>query len=1083
MFPLLPFGRKFSTILVGIIISAIGFSQDLPQVISPTPNAASLFKYAEYPVNYSTGLPEITIPLFEVKSGQLSVPITLSYHSSGRKVYDETGAVGIGWTLMAGGMISRTVYGDPDNEQVQGKEVLFPYPWKMKADINSKNDIVFLGGVDNDNSNSIQWYDTEYDIYSYSVNSISGKFILKDNNNIKTPVLIPKKPYKITYSQGSFTLTDDKGITYEFNGGTESTFSKTGKPYYATNGWLLSKITSPDKSDVITFKYLAFSKNRRRISQQTTIVDNWINPPNGYCADIYPRCPTSYVSDDGPQGTYNDEGYLIERLTEIDFNQGKVIFNLQPNSDVAQNMQILNSSGTVLKTVVFNISSLDLLSDGNSPTSKLTSVTFKDNTSNPIETYQFEYYPTIYPGSYTSVNARFCDFWGYYNASGQENMRPRIDDVILYACGGTETVGIGNPGASRDPNLTAAESGVLKKITYPTGGMTEYTYELNKYYNDASQQVKTCGGLRLSQIKSDDGTGNSIYKIYKYGVGESGYGFLPLVPSVDNMSYTNQYINYFDCGGFGYTDIDVSYRQRTFSADINPIFSYIAQKPVIYTEVAEYQGTTGNNVGKTIYKYDYDDNIAPKSIAVLFQPVDYKYWKNSSLIEKTDYKNDGAGNYMPVKTIKNTYTETEYSVEAIYGLHVQRAIVTAPATVRDLDNAGLGSGLFISSYIFAANHNVMVFNYGDYTLSVGKKELTGTQEINYTDDSKPITILTGYTYNSNHLLSATTTTVSNNDVVSQNFKYPFDFSTDATCQTMVTDNMLNYVIQEDDYKNSLLIKTTKTDYYNWGSSTNHLIYPQTVEMSKGSNPLQRRLRYYAYDNTGNPLSVSKEKDVHISYLWGYNNSYPIAEVKNANSNEILFTSFEEGSGWDASLTAYDNTTSHAGKYSGRIDKSTTGELVSLGTKWLSVSLLTTSKFHYSGWVYSNGPGVQIYLFMKRAGETGYYSYIDNISTTTTNKWVYLEKDYTVPSDVAQLNIRLDNNGGGTVWFDDIRLHPSSAMMKTYTYEPLVGMTSMTDVNNQTTYFEYDPYSRLKLIRDMNKNILKTYGYKYQVSTP
>ena len=55
-----------------------------------------------------------------------------------------------------------------------------------------------------------------------------------------------------------------------------------------------------------------------------------------------------------------------------------------------------------------------------------------------------------------------------------------------------------------------------------------------------------------------------------------------------------------------------------------------------------------------------------------------------------------------------------------------------------------------------------------------------------------------------------------------------------------------------------------------------------------------------------------------------------------------------------------------------------------------------------------------------------------------------------------------------------------ARITTYTYNPLVGMTSKTDVNNQITYFEYDQLNRVKLIKDYQGNILKRYEYNYQI---
>ena len=53
----------------------------------------------------------------------------------------------------------------------------------------------------------------------------------------------------------------------------------------------------------------------------------------------------------------------------------------------------------------------------------------------------------------------------------------------------------------------------------------------------------------------------------------------------------------------------------------------------------------------------------------------------------------------------------------------------------------------------------------------------------------------------------------------------------------------------------------------------------------------------------------------------------------------------------------------------------------------------------------------------------------------------------------------------------------------YTYKPLIGIISETDANGITIYYEYDDYGRLKLIRDNNKNIIKSYQYHYQNETP
>jgi hypothetical protein len=75
----------------------------LANYVPPSPDAAGLGKYAEIPVSYSTGVPEISIPLFNIQTGSINLPISLSYHSSGVKVEEEASWVGLGWSLNAGG--------------------------------------------------------------------------------------------------------------------------------------------------------------------------------------------------------------------------------------------------------------------------------------------------------------------------------------------------------------------------------------------------------------------------------------------------------------------------------------------------------------------------------------------------------------------------------------------------------------------------------------------------------------------------------------------------------------------------------------------------------------------------------------------------------------------------------------------------------------------------------------------------------------------------------------------------------------------------------------------------------------------
>src|SRR5689334_3415891 len=111
--------KKSATLLVFLLFvmyhsNAQNGNYQLRSVVPPSATVASLGKYGEIPVSPYTGIPNISIPLYEINDGPLSVPISLSYHAGGIKVEEVAPAVGIGWALNAGGIVGRQQRGKPD---------------------------------------------------------------------------------------------------------------------------------------------------------------------------------------------------------------------------------------------------------------------------------------------------------------------------------------------------------------------------------------------------------------------------------------------------------------------------------------------------------------------------------------------------------------------------------------------------------------------------------------------------------------------------------------------------------------------------------------------------------------------------------------------------------------------------------------------------------------------------------------------------------------------------------------------------------------------------------------------------------
>jgi YD repeat-containing protein len=56
---------------------------------------------------------------------------------------------------------------------------------------------------------------------------------------------------------------------------------------------------------------------------------------------------------------------------------------------------------------------------------------------------------------------------------------------------------------------------------------------------------------------------------------------------------------------------------------------------------------------------------------------------------------------------------------------------------------------------------------------------------------------------------------------------------------------------------------------------------------------------------------------------------------------------------------------------------------------------------------------------------------------------------------------------------------SAALVTTYVHDPLIGITSKTDSNNKTMYYQYDALGRLILLKNNDQHAVKNYLYHYK----
>jgi len=489
-----------AVLLAGKAAAQVGTISAVPQPLSP--DVAMLGKFVEVPVSNYSGLPEIKIPIYELKTKAMSVPISLSYHASGVKVADIPGWVGANFALNTGGMIMRVVRGLPDapdlNHPDYYKLNLYnlgtpPYYW---PDPRSMPDITAEG-----NHTKV---DTEFDVFYYNFMGHTGRFTFDQDGDL---LMLNANRMKVV-AGGDFVITDEDGIVYEF-AATEFRPWPNALPYTST--WHLSKVTIPHQKETINFTYKTYGNywiyrsgyGPQSFYKKTLYQD--IFPPAGNTQNPACQDGSSFVnSPDIAQGS----ACILQKIAYQ--NDSIKFYHDTSRADLYKvrldSIRVFQGASPV-HTTRFNYT---FTGSGSFMNKKMLLSSVQ---SNDQPAYAFSYYTSFNGKTLPGPYIHGSDLWGYYNGGSYTIYTPVTEP--------------------HHPDYRYGQIGSIQSITYPTGGRTEYTYEGNDFSYcqnelDSVGPIYKAGGLRIKKIKfiSPQGGSSSFEKNYEYKHGLKSSGVL-----------------------------------------------------------------------------------------------------------------------------------------------------------------------------------------------------------------------------------------------------------------------------------------------------------------------------------------------------------------------------------------------------------------------------------------------------------------------------------------------------------------------------------------------------------------------------
>ena len=514
-------------VFVSLLMVVLNINAQTEDQTPLSPQIAAFQQYGDINVNLSTGVPNISVPLFEINHFGFKIPVSLDYFPTTLRPGYNYDVTGVGWNLSLRSHISRKVNYLPD-EEVDFKV------YTLEATYNARYSLSLLSTR---NFASDVFKATLPDGSSFEFSIIS------ENNSSPEVIIFNGRPLKVSWTTSTFVrpgiisieVIDESGIEYTF---AQPNFDTRDESYHTE--WHLSSIKLPNVSQPITFSY-----------------GNFIQIAHYYPTSGY-SCKEDFLPGDDTlfgEHFYTENPHLYSDpykhndllLTDINYGYGTISFEYDnPNpGNINHNINFYN----YLKQISLDAMYEDLIiafdktisTVQNVPHAQLEGIEFKKSDGSIFKEYQF------INESFYIRNTR-TDHWGFYNGgygeSGVSNfvfsatgLPPlphyvtKIEDATFgnnsqfakyqfNAGKGNELFTPGSPGGNH---------GLLNTIIYPSGGKTIFDFERHKFLTQTSwdgvfiedlkkRRVAEASGFRIRTITNFDADNIEVgKKNYRYG--------------------------------------------------------------------------------------------------------------------------------------------------------------------------------------------------------------------------------------------------------------------------------------------------------------------------------------------------------------------------------------------------------------------------------------------------------------------------------------------------------------------------------------------------------------------------------------